>query len=409
MALVNINFLRLPEQYLFAEIAKRINVFKTVRPEARLIRLDSGDITNLIPNSVAQALHDAVEQMSIEGKNMIPPKEGSVKMLIDRIIRNDYECLGIKLSNDEVFISSGERNDAETINELVSTDNVLGILSPTYPGFIFPNVMNGRAGDICENGCWSNLTYISASPENNFNPQLPKSRIDIIYLCNPNNPTGTALTRKQLQTWVKYAQETEALIVYDAAYSSYIRSDDVPRSIFEIKGAKKVAIELRSFSKTTGLTGSKYAFAIVPKEVLLQTYEGEEVPLNKLWGRLQTSRYSGLPYLIQKAVEALYTPEGILQRSELSDYYMDNTRILKNALSDLGWDVFGGTDAPFLWMRTPAGTDSWKFFNQMLYEAHVVCTPGVGFSPNGEGFVRLTAFSRRENIIEAIDRLKNWR
>ncbi|WP_321426611.1 LL-diaminopimelate aminotransferase [uncultured Bacteroides sp.] len=407
MALVNENFLKLPGSYLFSDIAKKVNTFKITHPKQDVIRLGIGDVTQPLPEAVISAMHKAVEELAVKETFRGYGPEQGYNFLIETIIKNDYASRGINLDPSEVFINDGAKSDTGNIGDILRQDNSVGITDPVYPVYIDSNVMAGRAGDLVD-GKWSNLVYIPCLSENNFIPQIPDRRIDMLYLCYPNNPTGTTLSKEELKKWVNYALENDTLILYDAAYEAYIQEADVPHSIYEIKGAKKVAIEFRSFSKTAGFTGVRCGYTVVPKELNAVTIDGERVSLNKLWNRRQCTKFNGTSYITQRAAEAIYTPEGKKQVKEIINYYMTNAKIMKEGVESTGLKVYGGVNAPYLWVKTPNGTSSWKFFEQLLYEANIVGTPGVGFGPSGEGYLRLTAFGAREDCVEAMRRLRNW-
>ncbi|MBR3519819.1 MAG: LL-diaminopimelate aminotransferase [Paludibacteraceae bacterium] len=405
MALANEHFMKLPDNYLFTDIAKKVNTFKVVHPKAEIIRLGIGDVTRPLPKASLEAMHKAVDEMGEASTFRGYGPEHGYDFLINAIIKNDYEPRGVKLDPDEVFISDGSKSDTGNIGDILRHDNSIGVTDPIYPVYIDSNVMCGRAG-VLEDGKWSNVTYLPTNMENNFVPQIPNHRVDIIYLCYPNNPTGTVLSSEELKKWVNYAIKNDAIIMYDAAYEAYIQNPDIPHSIYEIRGAKKVAIEFRSFSKTAGFTGVRCGYTVVPKELTASTLSGERIPLNRLWNRRQCTKFNGTSYITQRGAEAIYTPEGKSQVRETINYYMTNAKIMKEGLTSLGYQVFGGENAPYLWVKTPNGTTSWKFFEQMLYEANVVGTPGVGFGPSGEGYIRLTAFGERENCEEAMRRFR---
>jgi len=407
MALVNENFLKLPGSYLFSDIAKKVNTFKVTHPKQNVIRLGIGDVTQPLPPAVIKAMHDAVNEMAAKETFRGYGPEQGYNFLIETIIKNDYASRGINLDPSEVFINDGAKSDTGNIGDILRYDNSVGVTDPVYPVYIDSNVMAGRAGDLVD-GKWNNLVYIPCLSENNFIPQIPDRRIDMLYLCYPNNPTGTTLTKEELKKWVNYALENDTLILYDAAYEAYIQEPDVPHSIYEIKGAKKVAIEFRSFSKTAGFTGVRCGYTVVPKELNAVTLDGESVSLNKLWNRRQCTKFNGTSYITQRAAEAIYSPEGKEQVKEIIGYYMNNAKIMKEGIESTGLKVYGGVNAPYLWVKTPNGMSSWKFFEQLLYEANIVGTPGVGFGPSGEGYLRLTAFGAREDCIEAMKRLRNW-
>ena len=407
MALVNEHFLKLPNNYLFADIAKKVNAFRVSHPRDKVISLGIGDVTRPLCPAVIEAMHKAVDEMANTATFRGYGPEHGYDFLREAIIKNDFLPRGIHLDPNEIFINDGAKSDTGNIQELVRWDNSIGVTDPIYPVYIDSNVMIGRAG-VLKDGKWSNVTYMPCNAENNFVPQLPEKRVDIIYLCYPNNPTGTVITREELKKWVNYAIKNDTLIFYDAAYEAYIQDPDIPHSIYEIKGARKVAIEFHSYSKTAGFTGVRCGYTIVPKELMATTLDGQKVPLNPMWNRRQCTKFNGTSYISQRAAEAIYTPEGKKQVKETIKYYMDNATLMRQTLIKLGFEVFGGENAPYIWLKTPDGMPSWKFFDRMRYEAHVVCTPGVGFGPSGEGYARLTAFGEHEQCMEAMERLKNW-
>lgn len=408
MALINEHYLKLTENYLFADIAKKVNAFKVSHQKADVISLGIGDVTRPLCPAVIEAMHKAVEEMGTrEGFHGYGPEQG-YQFLREAIVKNDYLSRGIHIDPSEVFINDGAKSDTGNIGELVRWDNNFGVTDPVYPVYVDSNVMCGRAGTHID-GKWSNVTYIPCTEENNFVPELPKHRVDIIYLCYPNNPTGTVISKEELRKWVNYALKNDTLIFYDAAYEAYIQDDDIPHSIYEIKGARKVAIEFRSYSKTAGFTGLRCGYTIVPKELTAASMDGKKrYPLNPMWNRRQCTKFNGTSYISQRAAEAIYTPEGKEQIKETIKYYMENAKIMRETLGELGLTVYGGVNAPYLWVKTPNGVSSWKFFEQMLYGAQVVCTPGVGFGPSGEGFIRLTAFGERNDCEVAMKRISAW-
>lgn len=407
MALVNEHFLKLQSNYLFSDIAKKVNSFKVTHPKQKIIRMGIGDVTQPLAPAVIEAMHKAVDEMaSRETFHGYGPEQG-YPFLIDTIIKNDYESIGVSLEPSEVFISDGAKSDCGNIGDLLRHDNSIGVTDPVYPVYIDSNVMAGRTG-TWENGTWSDVVYIPCTAENKFIPELPSRRVDIIYLCYPNNPTGTTLTKEELKKWVNYALANDAIIMYDSAYEAYIQDPNIPHSIYEIKGAKKVAIEFRSFSKTAGFTGVRCGYTVVPKEVSATTLKGERVFLNKLWLRRQCTKFNGTSYITQRGAEAVYSPEGKEQVRQTINYYMDNARLMKEGLEACGLQVYGGENAPYLWVKTPDGLSSWKFFEKLLYEVYIVSTPGVGFGPSGEGYLRLTAFGDHKDTLEAIQRIQHW-
>ena len=408
MAHVNENFLKLPGSYLFSDIAKKVKAYQESHPDKRLIRLGIGDVTRPLPQASIEAMHRAVDEMANKSTFHGYGPEQGYDFLIDTIIKNDFEPRGIELSSSEVFISDGAKSDTGNIGDILGLDNKVAVTDPVYPVYVDSNVMGGRAGQL--NGKqWSDITYMPCTAENNFIPSIPSNRIDVIYLCYPNNPTGTTLTKAELKKWVDYALSHDALILFDAAYEAYIREDEIPHSIFEIEGAKQCAIEFRSFSKTAGFTGVRCGYTVIPKEVTATTATGERVALNALWNRRQCTKFNGTSYITQRGAEAIYSKEGKQQVRETIDYYMENARIMREGLTAAGIQVFGGKNAPYLWVKTPEGFTSWQFFDHLLNEANIVSTPGVGFGPSGEGYLRLTAFGQREDCIEAIQRISHDR
>jgi LL-diaminopimelate aminotransferase len=407
MALINENFLKLPDNYLFSNIARKVNAYKVMHPKTKVISLGIGDVTRPLPAAVCEAMHSAVDEMGKADTFRGYGPEQGYSFLAEAIIKHDYAPRGITLDPGEVFISDGAKSDAGNIGDILRYDNIVGLTDPVYPVYVDTNVMAGRAGTL-EGARWNNIVYIPCTAENNFIPDLPTRRIDVLYLCFPNNPTGTTLPKNELKKFVNYAIANDVLILYDAAYERYIQDPEVPHSIYEIRGARKVAIEFRSFSKTAGFTGVRCGYTIVPKELNGFTTEGVKVALNKMWNRRQTTKFNGTSYITQRGAEAIYTPEGARQVKENIDYYMTNAHLLKKGLTECGMDVYGGDNAPYLWMRTPGNAPSWKFFDQLLYDTAIVGTPGVGFGPSGEGYFRFTAFGTRENTEEAIDRFRKW-
>ena len=406
MALLNENYLKLPGSYLFAEIARRINVFKGDNPEANIIRLGIGDVTRPLPPAVITAMHKAVDEMGQAATFRGYGPEQGYGFLIQKVIENDYTSRGIALGEDEVFISDGAKSDVGNIQEIFAVANTVAITDPVYPVYLDTNVMAGRTGELGGDGKFTGITYLPCNAENKFTPALPNTKVDIIYLCVPNNPTGTALSKTELKKWVDYAKKSGAVILYDSAYEAYITEADIPHSIYEIEGAKEVAIEFRSFSKTAGFTGTRCAYTVVPKTVMAVTADGTPHPLNKLWNRRQTTKFNGTPYIIQRGAEAVYSPEGKQQVKAVVDYYMANAKIIREGLISLGLEVYGGVNAPYIWLKTPNNLDSWDFFDKLLGETHIVGTPGTGFGPSGAGYFRLTAFGNRESTEEAISRIK---
>ncbi len=405
MALVNENHLKLPGNYLFAEIGKRVAAFKEQNPDADIIRLGIGDVTRPLPMACIDAMHKAVDDMSrIETFKGYPEYEG-YDFLINKIVENDYKKRGITIGTDEVFVSDGAKSDTANIQELFGLNSRIAVTDPVYPVYVDSNVMAGRTGDYID-GKWTNVTYLPCTSENGFVPELPKEKVDLIYLCLPNNPTGTTLTKEQLKVWVDYAAKNKSIILFDSAYEAFITEKDVPHSIYEIEGAKEVAIEFRSFSKTAGFTGTRCAYLVIPKELKAYTTDGSEFGLNRLWYRRQATKFNGVSYIVQRGAEAVYSEEGQKQVKETISYYLSNAAIIKKGLEGIGIKVFGGVNAPYIWMKTPNAMDSWVFFDKLLSEANIVGTPGVGFGPSGQGYFRLTAFGSRENTQAAVERFK---
>lgn len=405
MALVNDNYLKLPGSYLFSEVAKRVEKFKASHPDVQIIRLGIGDVTKPLAPSVIKAMHEATDEMSsADSFRGYGPEQGYV-FLIESIIKNDFLPRGVELDIDEVFVSDGSKSDAGNIGDIFGIDNIVAVMDPVYPVYIDTNVMAGRAGTLLETGRWSDLVYIPCTAENGFTPSLPDIHVDIIYLCFPNNPTGTTLTKKELKEWVDYAIENKSIILFDAAYEAYITEEDVPHSIYEIERAKECAIEFRSFSKTAGFTGTRCAYTVVPKQLKGYATDGTEVSVNRLWNRRHCTKFNGVPYVIQKAAEAIYSEEGKQQVKDVINYYLGNAKIIREGLENKGFVVVGGVNSPYIWLKTPDGYNSWSFFDYMLNTLHIVGTPGSGFGPAGEGYFRLTGFGTRENCLAAIERI----
>ena len=407
MAQLNDNFLKLQKNYLFIDIANKVSAFKAAHPEANLIRLGIGDVTLPLAPAVIEALHKAVDEMAHKDTFRGYGPEHGYDFLQDAILENDFKPRGIQLERDDIFISDGAKSDTGNIGDILSLRNSIAVTDPIYPVYIDSNVMSGRAGDLV-NGAWNNITYMPCNAENNFVAPIPDHAVDIIYLCYPNNPTGTVITRERLKQWVDYALQNHSIIMYDAAYEAYIQDPSIPHSIYEIEGAKRCAIEFHSFSKTAGFTGTRCGYTVVPQELTARTADGKEASLNQLWNRRQSTKYNGTSYIQQRGAEAIYTPEGKQQVRETIQYYMENARIMREGLTKAGLQVFGGENAPYIWFCAPQGMTSWQFFDRLLEEVHVVCTPGVGFGPSGEGYIRLTAFGSRENSLEAMQRILTW-
>ncbi len=404
MALINEHFLKLQKSYLFADVAKRVNAYKATHPGADVISLGIGDVTQPLAPAVIEAMHQATDEMASGNTFHGYGPENGYQWLREAIVKNDFLPRGIHLSEDEIFVNDGAKSDTGNIGELVRWDNSMAVTDPIYPVYVDSNVMNGRAGRF-ENGAWTNVTYMPCNEGNQFIPQLPDHRVDMIYLCYPNNPTGMTLTRDQLRQWVNYALKNDSIIFYDAAYEAYIQDPDIPHSIYEIRGARKVAIEFHSYSKTAGFTGIRCGYTVVPHELTAATLDGKRIELNPLWDRRQCTKFNGTSYISQRAALATYSPEGKAQVRSTIQYYMENARLMREAFLKAGLTVYGGQNAPYLWVKTPEGVSSWDFFQDLLFRAQVVCTPGVGFGPAGEGYVRFTAFGNREDILRALERI----
>ena len=398
MAKVNENYNKLPGSYLFSTIAKKLAAYQEAHPEKNMIKMGIGDVTRPLVPAVIEAMHKAVDEMgTAEGFRGYGPEQG-YDFLRNKIVEHDYAGLGIEA--DEIFVSDGAKSDCGNIGDIFALDNKVAVCDPVYPVYVDTNAMAGRAGEYIENH-WSNLYYMPCLAENGFMPELPKEKVDIIYLCFPNNPTGVAATKEQLKPWIEYAKENGSVILYDSAYEAFITNPDVPHSIYELEGAKEVAVEFRSFSKTAGFTGTRCAYTVVPKTLVVNG-----TALNGMWNRRQCTKFNGVPYVIQRGAEAVYSEEGQKQTKENIAYYLENAKIIRDGLTEAGLTVYGGENAPYIWAKTPDGMGSWEFFDKLLEEANVVTTPGEGFGPSGEGYIRLTAFSTKENTIEAMERIK---
>ncbi|MBP7280572.1 MAG: LL-diaminopimelate aminotransferase [Leptospiraceae bacterium] len=406
MAIINENYLKLKAGYLFPEIGKRVKKYSEENPTKKIIRLGIGDVTLPLPPSIVKALKDASDEMGNSGGFKGYGPEQGYSFLIDAIIQNEFTPRGITIGQDEVFVSDGSKCDTGNIQEIFSLDSKIAVTDPVYPVYVDTNVMAGRTGASGADGRYANLIYLPCTKENNFEPELPKERPDLIYLCYPNNPTGTTITKEKLKAWVDYARANKCIILYDAAYEAFITESHLPKSIFEIEGAKEVAMEFRSFSKTAGFTGTRCAYIVIPKELMGYTSTGEKVSINSLWSRRHTTKFNGVSYPIQKAAAACYSPEGKKEVRANIDYYMNNANTIKTSLKSFGYDVFGGTNAPYIWLKTPRNLSSWDFFDELLSKVQVVGTPGSGFGPSGEGYFRLSAFGSKENVIEAMERIK---
>lgn len=402
MTKVNQNFLKLPGSYLFSEIARRLSAYTAEHPEAKMIRLGIGDVTRPLVPAVIEAMHKAVDEMgTFEGFHGYGPEQG-YDFLREAIAKTDYAARGVDIKPEEIFVSDGAKSDCGNIGDIFGEDNVVAVCDPVYPVYVDTNAMAGRAGEFREElGKWSKLVYMPCVEENGFTPQILQEKVDMIYLCFPNNPTGAVATREQLKAWVDYANANQAVILYDSAYEAFITQEDVPHTIYEIEGARTCAIEFRSFSKTAGFTGNRCAYTVVPMEL-----ERDGAKLNALWNRRQCTKFNGVPYVVQRGAAAVYTEEGQRQIKETIAYYQENARVIREGLTEAGLTCFGGVNAPYIWLKTPDGMGSWEFFDKLLKEANVVTTPGAGFGPSGEGYIRLTAFGDADATKEAVARIR---
>ncbi len=402
MVKVNENYLKLPGSYLFSTIGKKVREFSEANPDKKIIRLGIGDVTQPLAPAIIEALHRAVDEMADAATFHGYAPDLGYEFLRNAIAENDFKARGCDISPDEIFVSDGAKCDSSNIQEIFGLDNKIAVCDPVYPVYVDSNVMAGRTGTYDkETGTWSDVIYMPCTADNGFAPELPKKTPDLIYLCFPNNPTGAAITKVQLQEWVDYANKVGAVIIYDAAYEAYISQPDVPHSIYECEGAKTCAIELRSFSKNAGFTGVRLGFTVVPKELKV-----DGVALHSLWARRHGTKYNGAPYIVQRAGEAVYSETGKAQLKEQVAYYMKNASYILNGLKEAGFTVSGGVNAPYIWLKTPDNMTSWEFFDCLLERVNVVGTPGSGFGPSGEGYFRLTAFGSYENTVEAVDRMK---
>ena len=403
MVKINENYGKLPGSYLFSEVARRISAYTAAHPEAKIIKLSIGDVTRPLVPAVTEAMHKAVDEMgTYEGFHGYGPEQG-YPFLREAIAQFDYKARGVDIKPEEIFVSDGAKSDCGNIGDIFGVDNKVAVCDPVYPVYVDTNAMAGRAGDYVEaQGRWSNLIYMPCLEENGFMPQIPKERADLIYLCFPNNPTGSMATREQLKQWVDYANENGSVILYDSAYEAFITDPDIPHTIFEIEGARTCAIEFRSFSKTAGFTGNRCAYTVVPMEL-----ERDGAKLNTMWNRRQTTKFNGVPYVVQRGAAAIYTPEGHAQVMESIAYYQKNAQVIREGLTAAGLECFGGVNAPYIWLKTPGGMGSWDFFDLVLDKANVAITPGAGCGPSGEGYVRLTAFGDAEATRQAVERVKS--
>jgi LL-diaminopimelate aminotransferase len=404
MARINENFLKLQAGYLFPEVARRVQWFQKANPRVKVISLGIGDVTEPLPRVVTDAMHRAVDEMTRAATFRGYGPEQGYAFLVDAIIENDYRPRGIELDRSEVFISDGSKCDTGNFQEIFGTDNVVAVTDPVYPVYVDTNVMAGRSGPIDETGRYQGIVYMACTVENGFVPEFPAQPVDIIYLCYPNNPTGAVATKEQLSRWVAFARDRQAIILFDAAYEAFITDPDIPHSIYEIEGAKEVAVEFRSFSKTAGFTGVRCAFTVVPSQLRAGNCSGQQVQVNQIWRRRHTTKFNGASYISQVAAAAIYSAKGKQQVRHLVDVYMANAALIRQSLQKFGYEVFGGINAPYIWMKTPNGLSSWQFFDLLLEKAGVVGTPGAGFGPAGEGYMRLSAFARVDDVREAVRR-----
>ena len=408
MALLNDNYLKLKAGYLFPEIGRRVKAFTDANPEAakRLIRCGIGDVTEALPDAVVKAMHKAVDEMASRATFKGYGPEQGYDWLRAAIAQNEFRAKGLDVADDEIFVSDGSKCDCGNILDILGSKNKIGVSDPVYPVYVDTNVMAGHTGDADANGAYAGLVYLPCNEANGFIPEPPKEHVDVIYLCSPNNPTGAAASRAQLQAWVNYALAHKAIILFDAAYEAYITQPGIPHSIYEIPGARECAIEFRSFSKHGGFTGTRCAYTVVPKTLMAATASGEMLPLHPLWNRRMSTKFNGVPYIVQRGAEALFTPEGKAQVQALIEHYMGNARILSDGAKAAGLTVFGGVNAPYIWVKTPAGVGSWQAFDKILHDANVVITPGAGFGSKGEGYFRISSFNSRANAEEVAKRLQ---
>lgn len=406
MAIVNDNYLKLKAGYLFPEIGRRVGKFCDDNPEADVIRLGIGDVTEPLPPAIIEAMHTALDEMGDrETFKGYGPEQG-YGFLRDAIAENDYHSRGVDISADEIFVSDGSKCDTGNILDIFGADNKVAVLDPVYPVYVDTNVMSGKTGPADDSGRYEGLVYLPVTAENDFSPELPSEPVDMIYLCYPNNPTGVVATKETLQKWVDYAKTNNAIIFYDAAYEAFITNPEIPHSIYEIDGAKDVAIEFRSFSKNAGFTGTRCAFTVVPKQLMGKTSDGTEQAIHPLWNRRQSTKFNGVSYIIQKGAAAAYSEDGKQQIQSLVEFYLTNAKLLREGLEAVDITVYGGVDAPYVWLQTPGDFDSWGFFDHLLEKAHLVGTPGSGFGAAGEGYFRLSAFNSRANIEAAVERFQ---
>lgn len=409
MSYINENFLNLQESYLFSTIAKKVAKYIENNPNKNIIKLGIGDVTKPIVPACAEAMHKAIDEIvTKKGFKGYGPEQG-YEFLREAIVENDYRKRGIDIKKDEIFISDGAKCDCGNIVDIFSEDNKVAITDPVYPVYLDTNVMSGRSGKFdTETSKYENIVYLPVTEENDFKPELPKEKVDMIYLCFPNNPTGTVLSKEELKKWVDYANKNNSIILYDSAYEAFITEENIPHSIYEIEGAKNVAIEFKSFSKNAGFTGVRCAYVVIPKELKGFSKDGKKYEINKLWNRRTCTKFNGVSYIVQRGAEATFSEKGKEEIKENINYYMENAKIIKQGLEEAKFKVYGGVNSPYVWLRVPENMSSWEFFDKLLEEVNIVGTPGSGFGPSGEGYFRLTAFGTRENTIEAMNRIKNW-
>ncbi|MDX2092874.1 MAG: LL-diaminopimelate aminotransferase [Kofleriaceae bacterium] len=406
MARINEHYAKLPASYLFPEIGRRVRAYQAAHPDAKVIRLGIGDVTEPLAPAIVKAMHDAVDEMGKRETFRGYGPENGYDFLVEAIRQHDYASRGVDIATDEIFVSDGSKCDSGNIQEIFSLAARIAVTDPVYPVYVDSNVMAGRTPAAGPDGRYPGFTYLEGHEANGFQPEPPTEPVDVVYLCSPNNPTGTVATRAQLERWVAWAKKTDAIILFDAAYESYISDPSLPRSIYEIPGARDVAIELRSFSKRAGFTGVRCAFIVVPKNVTGTAPDGTRVSLNALWSRRHSTKFNGTAYMVQRGAAAAYSPEGLAETTAQIAFYMENARLLREGLSAVGFTVFGGVHAPYIWLRTAGGATSWQFFDRLLNEVQVVGTPGAGFGPAGEGYFRLSGFNSRANVEEAIRRIR---
>lgn len=407
MAQINDNYLKLQAGYLFPEIGRRVSEFQKNNPDAKIIKMGIGDVVLPLVPGVISAFHEGVDEMAKQESFKGYGPEQGYDFLRQAISENEYKNRGVDINEDEIFISDGAKCDTGNILEIFGQDNIVAVQDPAYPVYVDTTVMAGRTGKVQENGYYEGLVYMPCNAENGFIPEIPSEKIDIVFLCYPNNPTGTTASKEELKKWVDYALQNKTIILFDAAYEAYISEEDIPHSIYEIEGADKVAIEFRSFSKTAGFTGTRCAYTVVPKALIAYSSDGKEHSVHGLWNRRQSTKFNQVSYPVQKAAAAIYTDSGKKEIQETINYYMENAKIMRESIVNIGFEVYGGINAPYVWINSGKGLKSWDLFDKILKEAHIVGTPGAGFGPSGEGYFRFSAFASRENVIEAMDRLKD--